>query len=122
MPMTLDVKNLDRDQYLAVSVFKDEHLNRNPSLGPFAANYSLQIWNCGKLNNSVSVPTAPFLKLLLVHSYGRVWSLAWCPSGCYDESRLGVLAASFSDGTVRVFGIPHPQTLRDDALVNAFLV
>ena len=117
MPMPMvDVKVEERDQYLAVSVFKDEDMYRSPSQCPFESKYAVQIWNCGKLRNSIAAHTAPSLELLLAHSFGRVWSLAWCPSGCYDESRLGVLAAACSDGSVRVFSVPHPHVLSNTLL------
>ena len=115
MPMT-NVKQEERDQYLAVSVFKDEHSDRSPSQCPFESKYAVQIWNCGKLCNSIAAPTPPVLELLLAHSYGRIWSLTWCPSGCYDNSRLGALAAACSDGSVRLFSVPHPQSLPDTLL------
>lgn len=52
--------------------------------------------------------SSPTFKLGLAHSHGAVWSLEWCPDGCFQPafSRLGLLAAGFSDGKVLVYSIP----------------
>lgn len=49
----------------------------------------------------------PKFKFGIAHSHGAVWSLDWCPSGCYQPSggRLGLLAAGFSDGTAAVYSL-----------------
>ena len=100
-----------RNQYLAISAFREENRSRSASIGPFESKEVIQIWNCGPLCYSNPVSVAPVLDLGLAHDYGRVWSLAWCPSGCYDDERLGLLAAACSDGTIRLFTIPQPMTL-----------
>ena len=57
------------------------------------------------------------MKLGLVHDFGKIWCLKWCPSGCETTKdgnisgsnlpRLGILAASCSDGSVRLISIPQ---------------
>lgn len=100
-----------RDQYLAVSIFREEHQQRSAALAPFESKYAIQIWNCGKLDSAQGASTMPVLEMSLAHEHGRMWSLAWCPSGCYDSNRLGLLAAACSDGTVRIFSVPHPSNM-----------
>lgn len=100
-----------REQFLAVSVFKEEHRARGASIGPFESKYSIQIWNCGILSNLLPAPVLPELVMCLAHNHGRIWSLSWCPSGCYDNNRLGLLAAACSDGTIRIFSVPQPSLL-----------
>lgn len=111
MPANVDGTTLERDQYLALSVLHEEHLHRSASEAAFGSEYLIQIWNCGNIHNGVPAQAAPELEFCIAHNYGRVWSLVWCPSGCYDEERLGLLAAACSDGTVRIFSIPNPTTL-----------
>ena len=105
-PMPYKEENVDRDQYLAVSTFQDDHKTRSASHGPFESKSAIQIWNCGTIRNSSQAQMVPRMELSISHSYGRVWSLIWCPSGCYDEKRLGLLGAACSDGTVRIFSVP----------------
>ncbi|KAG9319166.1 hypothetical protein KVV02_002462 [Mortierella alpina] len=84
----------------------------------------IQIWsmNCntneqGELRDD---PKA-YLALCILHSYGAVFDMKWCPTGSFKEAssapdgldRLGILAATFSDGTIRIFSVPEPGSLRD---------
>ncbi|KAF9952474.1 hypothetical protein BGZ72_006186 [Mortierella alpina] len=83
----------------------------------------IQIWsmNCntneqGELRND---PRA-YLALCILHSYGAVFDMKWCPTGSFKEAgsapdeldRLGILAATFSDGTIRIFSVPEPGSVR----------
>lgn len=111
MPAVVDGSTTERDQYLAVSVLHEEHLYRSASEAAFGSEYLIQIWNCGNIRNVCPAQVAPELEFCIAHNYGRVWSLVWCPSGCYEQERLGLLAAACSDGTVRIFSIPNPTTL-----------
>jgi WD40 repeat protein len=62
--------------------------------------------------------TQPRLDVVLCHDFGTVFDLRWCPVGCYqkvgesDFPRLGVFAATFHDGSLRVFSVPHATALR----------
>lgn len=75
----------------------------------------IQIWSFGVLGEAKASST-PFLALGLLHEGAIVWDLAWV-NGAYEKesgkdkeaSRLGILAASFGDGTIRVFSVPHPS-------------
>ncbi|KAI1307348.1 hypothetical protein EDD11_004495 [Mortierella claussenii] len=90
----------------------------------------IQIWalNCngneeGELQGDPNV----YLALCILHSYGAVLDLKWCPTGGLMEAgpaeddlgRLGILAAAFSDGTIRIFSIPDPDSLIGRLGVNA---
>ena len=118
MPAIINGTTLERDQYLALSVFHEEHRLRSATGATFESDYLIQIWNCGKLNNAQPAQEIPELDLCIAHCYGRVWSLIWCPSGCYDSQRLGLLAAACSDATVRLFSIPNTSTLDKEIKYN----
>lgn len=113
-PVVDESSSFERDQYLALSTFHEEHRKRSASEAAFASEYLIQIWNCGKLRNLVPAETAPKLVIGIAHGYGRIWSLVWCPSGCYEYERLGLLAAACSDGTVRLFSVPNATTLSQE--------
>ncbi|KAG0281143.1 hypothetical protein BGZ95_006442 [Linnemannia exigua] len=83
----------------------------------------IQIWsiNCNT-NDQGELQGSPqtYLALCILHSYGAVFDLKWCPTGGHmdagssngDLTRLGILAATFSDGTIRIFSVPEPKSLR----------
>ena len=63
--------------------------------------------------------SAPKFMSGIAHDFGKIWCLKWMPSGGESTakqedsgsdddilSRLGLLAAACSDGTVRIFAIP----------------
>ncbi|KAE8259211.1 hypothetical protein A4X13_0g1173 [Tilletia indica] len=63
------------------------------------------------------------LQMLVYHEYGPALTLEWCPNGHDFRSkwsddqnrpvrRLGLLAAIFHDGTIRILSIPHPDDIR----------
>lgn len=116
MPLiTSSEANVPRDQYLAVSALREEHQFRSSMISPFSSKYLIQIWNCGKLPSREATTAVPKLAIGLAHEFGRVWCLKWCPSGCYDSERLGVLAAGCSDGTIRCFTVPNPSSFSDQS-------
>lgn len=114
MPPVIDA-TANRDHYLALSVFHEDHRFRSASQSTFSSEYIIQIWNCGPVRSTMRPQVAPHLEIGVAHNYGRIWSLVWCPSGCYDKERLGLLAAACSDGTIRIFSIPNPSSLTKDA-------
>ncbi|KAI8889979.1 hypothetical protein K501DRAFT_237609 [Backusella circina FSU 941] len=76
---------------------------------------AIQIWRCDMFFPGGS----PSLDLCLLHDYGIVMDLKWCPLGSYEEnagcdswSKLGILSVLFGDGVVRICVIPHPNALR----------
>ncbi|XP_071403781.1 general transcription factor 3C polypeptide 2 isoform X3 [Pithys albifrons albifrons] len=62
------------------------------------------------------------LAYAIAADHGCVWDMKFCPSGAWEPpatartnpqmSRLGLLAAAFSDGRVVVYALPHPGALR----------
>lgn len=114
-------RDVGRDQYLAVSAFREEYRTKSATLAPFESKEIIQIWNCGPLCHSNPTTTAPTLELCLAHGHGRIWSLVWCPSGCYDQKRLGLLAAACSDGTVRLFTVPQPADVTQESGYDTFV-
>ena len=72
----------------------------------------LQVWSCDVSGN-------PSFEYGIAHEFGKSWSLQWAPSGNRragdgdNLDRLGILAAAFSDGTVRIFSACLPGQLPD---------
>ncbi|KRZ35701.1 General transcription factor 3C polypeptide 2, partial [Trichinella pseudospiralis] len=67
----------------------------------------------------------------LVHNYGMVRCLKWCPTGIYEDKdtvksdgnllpRLGCFAASTSCGTVVIYCVPHPDCIPGLCIGNVF--
>ncbi|KAI3658601.1 hypothetical protein MP638_006272 [Amoeboaphelidium occidentale] len=60
----------------------------------------------------------PELKIVICHEFGTVFDLRWVPTGCYqtaeesDFPRIGVFAATFHDGSIRAFAVPHYECLK----------
>ncbi|XP_075210737.1 uncharacterized protein LOC142318092 [Lycorma delicatula] len=96
-------------QFLAVACHPDMNLLHTQG-SVYSYNNIIQIWDCGHYDNleDMKNESSPTFKLGLAHSHGAVWSLEWCPDGCFQPafSRLGLLAAGFSDGKVLVYSIP----------------
>jgi WD40 repeat protein len=82
----------------------------------------------------------PVMAMGILHEGASVWDLKWCPSRAstwdlpegvpqpatdvmvrddvpQDQQlpRLGLLAAAFADGSVKIFSVPHPSSLTQDA-------
>ena len=117
-PLPFKKSGNERPQFLALSASSAPDRNYCV-MKSYSHKGVIQIWKCscmGKENSAV-----PEFQLAIAHEFGNVWSLAWCPSGVYDENavdtctdksnlkRIGVLAAGCSDGTVRVFVMPSPK-------------
>ncbi|XP_053683322.1 uncharacterized protein LOC128733625 [Sabethes cyaneus] len=76
----------------------------------------IQIWDLGYLNNNSLSGKAensiPILLYAIACDFGPIWSLKFCPSGCYNSTengepydRLGLLAATGSDGDVYIYSL-----------------
>ncbi|KAG0230831.1 hypothetical protein BGW42_000656 [Actinomortierella wolfii] len=88
----------------------------------------IQIWgiNCQSDDNNTdddmqsANQSLVRLEMVILQSYGAVLDLKWCSIGGHLEAgagrstldRLGILAASFGDGTIRFFIVPTPFSLR----------
>ncbi|KAF9432324.1 hypothetical protein BGZ76_010963 [Entomortierella beljakovae] len=114
--------------YIAVGGFPDtaENCIARDQLYPLGKQDAhpniIQLWkvNC-ETDNTGRLKGSPesYLSLCILHSYGAVLDLKWCPTGGYlpagtgesDLARLGILAGSFTDGTIRFFTIPDPVSL-----------
>ncbi|ORY98787.1 hypothetical protein BCR43DRAFT_207271 [Syncephalastrum racemosum] len=77
----------------------------------------IQLW---RLRLSSEEPLENTLDVCILHEYGPVLGVDWCPYGAYEETsddekhlpKLGLLSAIFGDGSVRIMTIPHPKALR----------
>ncbi|KAF9390209.1 hypothetical protein CPC16_005255 [Podila verticillata] len=126
-------KNMD---YIAVGGFPDtaENCRQRDQTYPLGKQDShpnvIQIWsvNC-ETDEEGTLQGVPdvYMALCILHSYGAVLDMKWCPSGNLMEAgtepgslvRLGILAATFSDGTIRIFSIPEPKSLKAHLGLNA---
>ncbi|XP_043931276.1 general transcription factor 3C polypeptide 2 [Protopterus annectens] len=97
--------------------------DRHQMSRPFAEPGLLQIWKMGRLSQEVRSETQPSFAYGIVIDHGCIWDMKFCPSGAWespgtsrkvpDMTRLGLLAAAFSDGKVGVYCLPHPESLKD---------
>ncbi|GFY45290.1 general transcription factor 3C polypeptide 2 [Trichonephila inaurata madagascariensis] len=101
------------NQYIAVA---SSHIlyNKHSYVNTKSAGGFIQFWNLGCLHESLVLNQVPSLELAIYHTYGLITQMKWCPRGCYDVSsetdglpRLGLLALSCSDGSVRIYSIPQ---------------
>jgi hypothetical protein len=104
------------EEILALSC--DNDFDITPRMLPSRLGHSskdvnvIQFWKYDK--SSIESTSLAFA---LCHDFGRVRSLAWCPSGGHQkvpeaEERLGLLLAGFEDGLVRIFSIPNIDNLK----------
>ncbi|KAF9355002.1 hypothetical protein BGX26_007090 [Mortierella sp. AD094] len=115
--------------YIAVGGFPDtaENCIARDQLYPLGKQDAhpnvIQLWsmNCkSDENGQLQGEAKSYLAICILHSYGAVLDLKWCPTGCFmpagsapgDLTRLGILSASFTDGTIRIFSIPDPVSLQ----------
>ncbi|XP_066532194.1 general transcription factor 3C polypeptide 2 [Hoplias malabaricus] len=88
---------------------------------PFTEQALLQIWDLGQLQMSRPA-SSPQLAYALAVDDGCIWDMKWCPAGAWElpntdkktfqMPRLGLIAAAFSNGTIAVYSLPHPEALK----------
>ncbi|KFB49824.1 hypothetical protein ZHAS_00017844 [Anopheles sinensis] len=106
------------DQILAIACKSgfDDYYTCEQLSSPVPRKCLIQIWNVGPLRNAreskSATPRCPQLSFAIACDFGPIWQLSFCPSGCYNEldrgdcfDRLGLLAASGSDGDVYVYAL-----------------
>ncbi|XP_016324770.1 general transcription factor 3C polypeptide 2-like isoform X2 [Sinocyclocheilus anshuiensis] len=107
-------------QYAAIYCHKgmdDKHKINKLHTGPVL----LQLWEIGDLQCKSRPSTTPYLAYALAIDDGCIWNIRWCPAGVWElpstsrkapqMPRLGVLAAAFSNGSIGVYSLPHPEAL-----------
>ncbi|KAG1467115.1 hypothetical protein G6F46_000176 [Rhizopus delemar] len=102
-------RDKENTQYLAIGGYKstdEQHL-----LGDDSNYHSMiQIW---RYDGSRKVSTPPKLDMCILHEFGIITELKWCPlSSCDEEGKLGILAVIIGDGSVYILVIPHPNRVR----------
>ncbi|XP_053795716.1 general transcription factor 3C polypeptide 2 isoform X3 [Vidua chalybeata] len=107
-------------QYVAVSCHRSMEETHSVS-GLHSGPALLQLWDLGTLQTEQGSPNKARLAYAIAADYGCVWDMKFCPSGAWEPptaarmypqmSRLGLLAAAFSDGRVVVYALPHPEAL-----------
>ncbi|XP_015471382.1 general transcription factor 3C polypeptide 2 isoform X1 [Parus major] len=107
-------------QYVAVSCHRSMEETHSVS-GLHSGPALLQLWGLGMLQTEQGSPNKARLAYAIAADYGCVWDMKFCPSGAWEPptaarthpqmSRLGLLAAAFSDGRVVVYALPHPGAL-----------
>ncbi|KAI8385647.1 hypothetical protein BD560DRAFT_167355 [Blakeslea trispora] len=110
-------------QYLAIAGYRgsiEEHVGFDEIQSTGTYKNAIQIWN---MSLSTQLPSeSPFLDLCLLHDFGIVHELKWCPYGAYQEettsngeaNKLGILSIVCGDGSVRTVVVPHPNYVRDN--------
>uniref|UniRef100_A0A2A4JFN3 C2H2-type domain-containing protein n=1 Tax=Heliothis virescens TaxID=7102 RepID=A0A2A4JFN3_HELVI len=103
-------------QYLAAATHRHADAPRIGADTTHSGPGLLQIWDCGNV-----IGGKPRFALGLVHDYGTVWSIDWCPSGVRDADefipepnrmhRLGLLAAACSNGAAYIFVVLYPSSI-----------
>ncbi|XP_073979664.1 uncharacterized protein isoform X3 [Rhodnius prolixus] len=98
-------------QYLAVSTHLSMHSNFR--MGSVHAGPGVvQIWALRNLNNFGNTSDGQVkLEYVFCHDYGGCWALEWCPAGCQDDTRIGLLAIATTSGVIPLFAVPTPQGL-----------
>nr|AAI59229.1 Si:ch211-245h14.3 protein [Danio rerio] len=110
----------EKKQYAAIYCHKgmdDTHQITKLYSGPAL----LQLWDLGDLQCKERPSTTPHLAYALAIDDGYIWNIKWCPAGAWElpstsrkapqMPRLGVLAATFANGTIGVYSLPHPEAL-----------
>ncbi|XP_063278246.1 general transcription factor 3C polypeptide 2 isoform X3 [Prinia subflava] len=107
-------------QYVAVSCHRSMEETHSVA-GLHSGPALLQLWGLGVLHTQQGSPHKARLAYAIAADYGCVWDMKFCPSGAWEPptaarthpqmSRLGLLAAAFSDGRVVVYALPHPGAL-----------
>lgn len=121
--------NKSSDQYLAIGGYNSttEHHLLSEDFDINNKLNAIQIWKC----RSYTSKFKPVLDMCILHDFGVVVDFKWCPFSVYDEEVttrkdqltqdlihhaylqiLGILAAMFNNGTIRLFVVPHPQNVR----------
>ncbi|GAO49897.1 hypothetical protein SAICODRAFT_10174 [Saitoella complicata NRRL Y-17804] len=93
----------NEDQILAVSGHPDVHYEPT---SVFEILQGKQVGHIQFFRIPVSedqVPREPKLASVVLHKYGAVWNLIFCPYGCKSGSRAGLLGMLTADAKVRVF-------------------
>jgi transcription factor C subunit 6 len=103
-------------QYLAVAILTDETGEEptsasavRPGMAVFSTQghrSSFQIYQIDTRPDSVQQCT---LMCTICSEFGTAASLAWRPLGPHNDGHIGLLAACFQDGKVRVFDISKPD-------------
>ena len=133
LPTRTEFEELPAPRFLALGVHQEInplHMNGQKS----SAKNMIQIWQVDGLqtpwvDRGHCDPSAK-LALGICHDYGCVLHLEWCPrtstwedsslwSQTGDVSFLGVLAACFTDGSLRLFCVPHPSSVTDNYNANS---
>ncbi|XP_074847689.1 general transcription factor 3C polypeptide 2 isoform X2 [Carettochelys insculpta] len=107
-------------QYVALYCNKD--MDEKHSLSELHTGPALlQLWALGTLQPETGSATKARLAYALATDHGCIWDMKFCPSGAWElpttyrkppqMSRLGLLAAAFSDGKVLLYSLPHPEGL-----------
>ncbi|CAO3698895.1 unnamed protein product [Rhizopus stolonifer] len=112
-------------QYLAVSGYKgasEEHMSLDEVQPTGTYHNCIQIWKM-KLS-AKQVQEDPIMDICILHDFGVIYDLKWCPYGAYEEEseqglpKLGILTVACGDSTIRTFIVPHPDAIRSDLNVD----
>ncbi|KAI8386832.1 WD40-repeat-containing domain protein [Blakeslea trispora] len=109
----------DTVQYLAIGGYysTEEHHMIKEDIQENDKFNMIQIWGFSSTESQQSHPIK--LEMCILHKFGPITELKWAPCNAYDERKLGIVAVLFTDGSIRIFVIPHPDYVRSkQGLVN----
>lgn len=110
-PKRPDIESDPHAQYLAITGFRGaekEHHKQRGEVPTGTYKNAIQIW---KLHLSVNDdPVEPRLDLCLLHDFGPVKSLDWCPYGAYEEVGTGQKAKCQYDCGIDLVPFNHIGT------------
>ncbi|CAG8660318.1 8675_t:CDS:10 [Acaulospora morrowiae] len=124
----------ENDQYLAIAGYKS-NVNEHHPIGrkqKSDMSNSIQLWktDCRIDDFSTGGYAEPRLDMIICHDYGCVFDMQWCPYGANDDEdlvttdedqvqgqkisipKLGILAVCFGNGSIGLFAIPKPDSVR----------
>jgi hypothetical protein len=109
---------LERRNFLAVGAYRSpsqRHVIGRVYEGPNV----LQIWS---VDPEAENPAEQMkMEVGLAHPFDCALAVQWCPASYSPDpdpqkpDRLGILAAAFADGKVRVYSVPHPDYIKKSA-------
>ena len=98
-------------QYLALATHNSLESTKYNEDCVEAKNGIIQFWKLDtQTTNAEKIVDKPDYIKGIIHDFGKIWCLDWCPSGCFKPgTTIGLLAASCSDGTVRLLDVKFPS-------------
>ncbi|KAG5463235.1 MAG: hypothetical protein BJ554DRAFT_831, partial [Olpidium bornovanus] len=111
--------------------FHQQGTSLQSAFGQSGGKGCIQLWEMGQAVSDrrsrleEAAPNSPVLAMCLLHDFGCVWQMRWGPYGAFDRvgeeevdeeshfPKIGILAASCGDGSIKLIVVPSPDAVRD---------